>query len=145
MKKGGGAPPPDRRAHRVPLLPAAPAVLQKGRGLDPVLVFPSAQRTKDGMAKVMNDMAFAALLGRMKVEGITQHGFRSSFRDGSSECARADREVPEAALAPVVGSKIERAYARSELFDRRVALMDAWAAFATGKTGRSCKWCSHDT
>ena len=90
-------------------------------------------------------MAFPAQLGRMKVEGITQHGFRSSFRDGSSGCARADREVPEAALAQVVGSKTERAYARSELFDRRVALMDAWAAFATRKTGKLCNFCAHDT
>ena len=61
----------DRRAHRAPQWQEALEVLEKVLGLDPVLVFPSAQRTKDGMAKVMNDMAFAALLGRMKVEGIT--------------------------------------------------------------------------
>jgi len=125
-----------RRAHRVPLSPEALAVLEKVRGLDANLVFPSPQRTSDGKAKVMSDMAFKALFGRMKIEDITQHGFRSSFRDWCSEAARADREIAEAALAHVVGSKTERAYARSDHFDRRRDLMDAWARFATGQTGQ---------
>ena len=125
-----------RRAHRVPLSPEALAVLEQVRGLDPDLVFPSTQRTPDGKAKVMSDMAFKALFLRMKVEDVTQHGFRSSFRDWASESARADREVSEAAIAHVVGSKTERAYARSDLFDRRVPLMQAWAQFVTGQTGQ---------
>lgn len=125
-----------RRAHRVPLSSEALAVLEQVRGLDPDLVFPSTQRTADGKAKVMSDMAFKALFLRMKVENVTQHGFRSSFRDWASESARADREVSEAAIAHVVGSKTERAYARSDLFDRRVPLMQAWAAYVTGQTGQ---------
>lgn len=125
-----------RRPHRVPLSAEALAVLEKVRGLDAELVFPSTQRTPDGRAKVMSDMAFKALFIRMKVEGVTQHGFRSTFRDWASESARADREVSEAAIAHVLGSKTERAYARSDLFDRRVPLMEAWAQFVTGKTGQ---------
>lgn len=125
-----------RKPHRVPLTAKALAVLEKVRGLDPVLVFPSVQREKDGRAKVMSDMAFKALMIRMKVEGITSHGFRSSFRDWASEAARADREIAEAALAHVTGSTTERAYARSDHFDRRRDLMDAWARYVTGQTGQ---------
>jgi integrase len=124
-----------RRAHRVPLSKAALTVLAKVRGLDAHLIFPSAQRDKDGNAKVMSDMAFKALYGRMKVEGITTHGFRSTFRDWCSESARADFEIAEAALAHSVGTTVARAYARSDLFERRRALMEAWARYATGGSG----------
>jgi integrase len=121
-----------RRAHRVPLSNDALSVLEQLRGLDAELVFPSAQRSPDGKAKVMSDMAFAALMRRMKVSGITTHGFRSTFRDWCSESARADFELAEAALAHSVGNTTVRAYARSDLFDRRRDLMQAWALFVTG-------------
>jgi integrase len=124
-----------RRAHRVPLSKAALAVLAKVRGLDPHLIFPSAQRDKEGKAKIMSDMAFKALYGRMKVVGITTHGFRSTFRDWCSESARADFEIAEAALAHSVGTTVARAYARSDLFERRRDLMEAWARYGTGGTG----------
>ncbi|MBL4928918.1 tyrosine-type recombinase/integrase [Tabrizicola sp. KVB23] len=125
-----------RRAHRVPLSDAALAILDSVRGLDPVLVFPSAQRDQFGGAKIMSDMAFSALFKRMKVEGITTHGFRSTFRDWCSESARADFDIAEAALAHAVGSATARAYARSDLFDRRRALMDAWSQYVTGMVGQ---------
>jgi integrase len=124
-----------RRAHRVPLSKAALAVLAKVRGLDAHLIFPSALRDKQGKAKIMSDMAFKALCGRMKVEGITTHGFRSTFRDWCRESAHADRAVAEAALSHGTGNEVERAYARSDLFERRQALMEAWARFAVGGTG----------
>jgi integrase len=76
-----------------------------------------------------------ALLGRMGADGFTVHGFRSTFRDWCSESAHADREVAEAALSHATGNEVERAYARSDLFDRRRALMDAWGRFATGRSG----------
>lgn len=125
-----------RRAHRVPLTDDAIAVLERMKGLDGDLVFPSVQRTKDGAAKVMSDMAFKALFDRMGIEGITAHGFRSCFRDWASEAARADREIAEACLAHVVGGVVERAYARSDNLDRRRALMEAWSRFATGQAGQ---------
>lgn len=122
--------------HRVPLSPEALAVLDAVKGLDPVLVFPSPQRAKDGEGRVMSDMAFKLLFGRMGVEGFTTHGFRSTFRDWCSESAKADPELAEAALSHATGNAVTRAYARSDLFDRRRALMDAWAAYGTGKAGQ---------
>lgn len=118
-----------RQEHRFPLSPAALSVLAKVKGLDTDLIFPSAQRGEDGKAKVQSDMVFKALFTRMKVEGITTHGFRSTFRDWAAEVARAEREVAEACLAHQVGNAVERAYARSDLFDRRRELMDQWSAF----------------
>ena len=74
-------------------------------------------------------------MDRMQRPGLTTHGFRSTFRDWCSESAHVDREVAEAALSHTFGGKVERAYARSDLFDRRRVLMDAWARFATGQVG----------
>ncbi|MGC9420146.1 MAG: tyrosine-type recombinase/integrase, partial [Rhodovulum sp.] len=121
--------------HRVPLSPEALAVLQKVRGLDPDCVFPSPKRGKDHKAQPLSVMAFKPLLGRMGADGFTVHGFRSTFRDWCSESAHADREVAETALSHATGNEVERAYARSDLFDRRRALMKAWGRFATGGSG----------
>jgi integrase len=118
--------------HRVPLSTEAMTVLDSMRGLDSELIFPSVQRGKDGRAKTQSVMVFKALYKRMGQEGFTTHGFRSTFRDWCGECARADREVAEAALSHVTGNEVERAYARSDLFERRQALMDTWARHATG-------------
>ena len=57
------------------------------------------------------------------------HGFRSSFRDWAAERTDHSREVIEAALAHVVPNKVEAAYARSDLFERRRLLMDDWSAY----------------
>jgi integrase len=125
--------------HRVPLSDAATAVLERVRGLDGDLVFPSVQRGEKGEARPQSVMVFKALMKRMGREGITVHGMRSSFRDWCSESAHADREVAEAALSHATGNEVERAYARSDLFERRRALMDAWARFAEGKHGSVTK------
>ncbi len=121
--------------HRVPLSPEALAVLEQVRGLDDDIVFPSAKRDKAGKARDQSVMVFKALFGRMNRDGFTTHGFRSTFRDWCSESAHADREVAEAALSHASGNEVERAYARSDLFERRRALMDAWGRYATGKAG----------
>ena len=60
------------------------------------------------------------------------HGFRSSFRDWAAEETNQPREVAEAALAHVVRDKVEAAYARSDLFERRRQLMNEWAAYLNG-------------
>ena len=57
------------------------------------------------------------------------HGFRSSFRDWAAEKTDHPREVIEAALAHVVQNKVEAAYARSDLFERRRLLMDDWSEY----------------
>lgn len=121
--------------HRVALSEAAVAVLEGVRGLDAEYVFPSAQRGADCSAKPQSVMVFKALFKRMGREGFTTHGFRSTFRDWCSESAHADREVAEAALSHASGNQVERAYARSDLFERRRALMDAWARHAKGRRG----------
>ena len=63
-------------------------------------------------------------------------GFRSSFRDWASEKTTTPRAVVEAALAHVVRDKAEAAYFRSDLFELRRTLMDAWAKFATAKSAK---------
>ena len=100
------------------------------------MVFPSVQRGESGEARPQSVMVFKALMKRMGREGITVHGMRSSFRDWCSESAHADREVAEAALSHATGNEVERAYARSDLFDRRRALMDRWSQFCSKQEGR---------
>ena len=119
--------------HRVPLSSEAGAVLEKVKGLDDVLVFPSRTTRSDGAAREQSVMVFKALLKRMGRDGFTVHGFRSAFRDWCSECAHVEREVAEAALSHATGNDVERAYARSDLFERRRTLMNEWSAFACAK------------
>ena len=63
------------------------------------------------------------------------HGFRSSFRDWAAERTNHPREVIEAALAHVVQNRVEAAYSRSDLFERRRRLMDDWAAYLSHPHG----------
>lgn len=121
--------------HRVPLSEAAVALLEQAKGLDADLVFPGIQRGSRGEARPQSVMVFKPLLDRMGRSGFTIHGFRSTFRDWCSESAHADREVAEAALSHATGNEVERAYARSDLFERRSVLMDAWGHYASGKAG----------
>ena len=86
--------------------------------------------------KPLSDMAMLMLIRRMKVEGVTVHGFRSTFRDWASEIANAAYEVVEKSIAHKVGSNVERAYARSDLLDRRRVLMERWSVFVTGQSGQ---------
>jgi integrase len=65
----------------------------------------------------------------MKQPGLTVHGFRSSFKDWAAEQTGFPNEVSEAALSHIVADKVEAAYRRGDLFDKRRRLMDEWAAF----------------
>lgn len=121
-----------RIPHSVPLSDAACSVLECMKGMDDELVFPSMQTTKAGKGRVQSVNVFQALFKRMDRDGFTTHGFRSTFRDWCSEAAHAEREVAEAALSHATGTAVERAYARSDLFDRRRRLMDQWGEYATG-------------
>ena len=67
------------------------------------------------------------------------HGFRSSFRDWAAECSDAPQEVCEPALAHVNTNRIEAAYRRTDMFERRRALMEQWGAFLGG-TGARERW-----
>ena len=114
------------KEHRVPLSDAALALLGPRRN-DKALVFES--EAKPG--KPISDMSMTAVLRRMERSDITVHGFRSTFRDWAGETTGFPREVVEAALAHGIKDKAEAAYARSDLFDKRRKLMEAWAAVAT--------------
>lgn len=123
-----------RIPHSVPLSDAACAILERMKGMDQNLVFPSIQKTKSGKGRVQSVNVFQALFKRMDRGGFTTHGFRSTFRDWCSEYAHVEREVAEAALSHATGTAVERAYARSDLFDRRRSLMDKWGDYASIKT-----------
>lgn len=105
------------RIHRVPLSEAALAILRPLKELERgPLVFEGMKR-----GVPMSDMTLTATLRRMN-SGVTAHGFRSSFRDWCSDTGQ-DRELAEAALAHLSGDAVERAYARSDMFDRRRILL----------------------
>lgn len=109
--------------HNIPLSSRAIELLgEPGDGL----IFPSR---KSGRA--LSDMTLSMPLRRADV-GYTMHGFRSSFRDWCGEATSTPREVAEACLAHAVGSTVERAYARSDLLEKRRAVMDQWASFCCG-------------
>ena len=77
-------------------------------------------------------MAFLVLLKRMKRGDITAHGMRSTFRDWVSECTGFSGDLAERALAHGIKDATEAAYNRTNLYDRRVELMEAWASYCAG-------------
>ena len=117
-----------QRAHRVPLCGRAMEILEAartlGNGSGP-LVFPNRTGTplpEKKLRRMLQDLNIAAV----------PHGFRSTFRDWAAEETNHPREVVEAALAHMVQNKVEAAYARSDLFERRRRLMSDWAAYVDG-------------
>ncbi len=109
------------KEHRVPLTDEMLAILKPLKAMASDYVFEGQKRHKP-----LSNMSMLMLLRRMRRDGFTVHGFRSSFRDWASEAANAPRELAEAALAHQVGSDVERAYARSDLLERRRELMAKW-------------------
>lgn len=120
-----------RREHRVPLADAAMAVLEALPSIEgnPYL-FPGAR-----YGRPLSNMALLQLMRGMGygVEGsrgdYVPHGFRSSFRDWSGEVSSFPRDVAEMALAHVIENKVEAAYRRGDLFEKRRKMMGAWAGF----------------
>ena len=117
-----------RREHRVPLSARAREVLAEAKAHAPhsEWVFPSARGLK------LKNFDFSGLLKTLGIAAVP-HGFRSSFRDWAAERTDAPHPVMEAALAHVVRNKVEAAYARSDLFERRRVLMDQWAEYLAGR------------
>jgi integrase len=117
------------REHRVPFCHRALMILTE---LKPAALPNAAKQfifsgVKPG--RPLSNMAFLMLLRRMGLGDLTVHGFRSSFRDWAAERTNFPSEVAEMALAHMVGSKVEAAYRRGDLFDKRRQLMGAWADF----------------
>lgn len=110
------------KAHRIPLSDRAVAILRELPGGDG-FVFTS-KRT----GKALSESSMIALLKRERINA-TMHGFRSSFRNWCAD-TNESRELAEAALAHTVGGT-EGAYQRSDMFDRRRALMQRWADYVT--------------
>ena len=120
------------RDHRVPLSTRALAVLGEARALGgrSGLVFPSPT------GKAHSRAAISKLVQHLGI-GAVPHGFRSSFRDWAAECTDAPREVCELALAHVNTNATEAAYRRTDLFERRRQLMEAWATFLVETEGKA--------
>lgn len=115
--------------HRVSLTDQMLAIIQPLRDMQSEYVFEGQKRHQP-----LSNMSMLMLLRRMKVEGVTVHGFRSTFRDWAAEEANAPREVAEKSLAHTVGSDVERAYARSDLLEKRRDLMRLWSQYVTSRS-----------
>lgn len=135
-----------KREHRVPLSKGTIDILTIMEPLkrDPEsLIFPSARK-----ATTLSDMALSELLRGMNEvaygqsppwvsqdgKPIVVHGFRSTFRDWCEETTSTPHAVSEAALAHVVSNKVEAAYRRTDLFDKRRLLMHEWSDYCNGST-----------
>lgn len=114
-----------KREHRAVLNDEAVALL-KSLPRTGDLIFTN---TRGGM---LSDMTLTAVLKRMGRSDITAHGFRSTFRDWCGERTNYPRDVAEMALAHAIGDKVEAAYRRGDLFEKRRRMMRDWGKF-TGK------------
>jgi integrase len=115
-----------KRPHRVPLSPRCLEILKQAevsKSDTSEFVFPGNVDKKP-----LSDTTLSKLLKELKVDAVP-HGFRSSFRDWAGEQTNFPREVCEFALGHVIRDKSEAAYARSDLFEKRRKLMDAWAQY----------------
>lgn len=133
-----------KKQHRVPLSKQALESLKKlPRMADTDLVFPSSRRTP------LSDATLGAVIKRLNEtdderwfdptdgRAIVPHGFRSTFRDWVSEKTNYPNEMAELALAHAVGDKVEAAYRRGDMFERRRAMMQDWADFCENKQRKS--------
>ncbi len=110
--------------HRVPLSePVVEILADLPRADGGTWVFPGRP------GKYLSNMSMLMVLRRMERTDLTVHGFRSTFRDWSAECTNTAREVCELALAHVNPNKVEAAYRRSDLFEKRRRLMRQWASY----------------
>lgn len=113
------------KQHRVALSDAAMEIIAQMQAIRlGDYVFPGARR-----ARPLSNMAMLMVMRRMGRGDLTVHGFRSSFRDWAAERTGFAAEVAEMALAHTVGDKVEAAYRRGDLFQKRRQLAEVWATF----------------
>lgn len=148
-----------KREHRVPLSKQATVLLRQRHakasadGQQPegdAFVFPGAR-----VGRPLSDMSLTACIRKRNAkkptwtdeqgEPIVPHGFRSSFRDWAAEATAFPSEVVEMALAHVVANKVEAAYRRGDLFEKRRLLMQEWADFCSPQATRPCNCCIFTT
>ncbi|MFM0638032.1 integrase arm-type DNA-binding domain-containing protein [Paraburkholderia metrosideri] len=127
--------PPDRMKMeielRVPLTEPAIAIVREAmKTAKPGgYLFPGQKK-----GKPLSNMAMLNMLDRMGYEDITVHGFRSTFRDWVAECTEFPDSLAEMALAHAVENKVEGAYRRGDMLERRRRLMEEWARYCNGQT-----------
>lgn len=117
-----------KKEHRVPLSKDALKLLKNIFRIDSDLVFPGS---KNGSC--ISDMTMSAVIKRMGFD-VVPHGFRSTFRDWAAERTNYPREVAEMALAHAIGDKVEAAYRRGDLFEKRQRMMADWSTFCASRT-----------
>jgi integrase len=116
------------RPHKVPLSDAAVAILEQMASIrEGEFVFPGGRA-----GRPLSYMSLLMLLRRSDHGNLTTHGFRSTFKDWAAEKTSFPAEVSEMALAHIVSDKVEAAYRRGDLFQKRRELADAWARFCAG-------------
>lgn len=127
------------REHRVPLTNEAISVLRAAYAFTNKTKISFIQDLpKEGWVfqgykkgRPLSNMAMAMLLRRLNRRDITVHGFRSTFRDWAAEQTAFPREVAEAALAHAIDNKVEAAYFRSDLLEKRERLMSGWSEYCS--------------
>lgn len=135
------------KEHRVPLSDAALSIVEQLKSTAfSDYVFPSPRNPKDGTSVgiALSDMTLGAVLKRMGVAAVP-HGFRSTFRDWCAEQTDYPREVAEMALAHAIGNKVEAAYRRGDLFEKRKQLMLDWARYAQALTPACVGEATHES
>lgn len=125
--------PPERMKtgveHRKPLSPAALAVLHEMKEKGCPYVFPGQRGDRP-----LSNMSMLTLLKRMQRTDITVHGFRTSLRVWAAEQTDVPREIAEMCLAHDIRGDVEQAYARTDYFEKRTALMRKWAEWCLNGT-----------
>lgn len=115
------------KEHRVPLTSAALAVLKAVPAIEGAAhLFPGGKR-----GRPLSNMAMLKVLARMGRTDLTVHGFRSAFRDWAAERTNHAPHVVEMGLAHAIGDKVEAAYRRGDLFEKRRRLMADWERYCT--------------
>jgi integrase len=115
------------REHRVPLSKRAVEILES-LPREGEYVFPGAR------GGPLSSMALFMTLRRLERGDLTTHGFRSTFRDWAAETTAYPTELCEIVLAHAVGSQVEAAYRRGDMFDKRRRLMADWATYCAAPT-----------
>lgn len=116
-----------KKEHRVPLCQRSLELLAIANAMDPDSIYLFSRN-----GKRLSNMAMPMMLRRLGIDA-TVHGFRSSFRDWVSEETNHPSEVAEMALAHAISNKVEAAYRRKDLLERRRLLLNDWEQYLNGK------------
>ena len=125
-----------KQEHQVPLCSRSLELLEISKSIDP-----ESEYLFSNKGKPLSKMAMLMMARRMR-KGLTVHGFRSSFRDWVSEETEHSPEVAEMALAHTIGNKVEAAYRRGKLLERRRRLMKDWECYCLKATDNNLLYIS---